>query len=91
MRNSGPGRCGPADPDNPNRTRFLPWSRNPHATRFAIDIDDDGDAVPEALRERLFLPLVTGRDQGSGFGLAVVSRLPVPTVGVVEYLPTAWR
>lgn len=56
-----------------------------HAVR--IDIDDDGDGVPEALRERLFLPLVTGRDQGSGFGLAVVQQIARAHGGVVEYLP----
>jgi two-component system, NtrC family, nitrogen regulation sensor histidine kinase GlnL len=56
-----------------------------HAVR--IDVDDDGDGVPEALRDRLFLPLVTGRDQGSGFGLAVVQQIARGHGGLVEYLP----
>lgn len=36
-----------------------------------IDVCDDGPGVPEALRESLFLPFVTGRDEGTGLGLPV--------------------
>ena len=56
-----------------------------HAVR--IDVDDDGEGVPDSLRDRLFLPLVTGRDQGSGFGLAVVQQIARGHGGLVEYLP----
>lgn len=37
-----------------------------------VDITDNGPGVPEALRERIFFPLVTGRAEGSGLGLALV-------------------
>lgn len=56
-----------------------------HAVR--IEIDDDGDGVPEALRDRLFLPLVSGRDQGTGFGLAVVQNIARAHQGLVEFEP----
>ncbi len=56
-----------------------------HAVR--IDIDDDGQGVPEALRDRLFLPLVTGRDQGSGFGLAVAQQIARMHRGLIEFEP----
>jgi len=58
-----------------------------HAVR--IDIDDDGQGVPEALRDRLFLPLVTGRDQGSGFGLAVAQQIARMHRGLIEFEPLA--
>lgn len=41
--------------------------------RLALDlhVEDNGPGVPEALRERIFHPLVSGRDGGSGLGLTL--------------------
>jgi two-component system, NtrC family, nitrogen regulation sensor histidine kinase GlnL len=58
-----------------------------HAVR--IDIDDDGSGVDAGLRDRLFLPLVSGRSDGSGFGLAIVQQIVRTHGGLVEYLPLA--
>ncbi|MGY6555520.1 MAG: two-component system sensor histidine kinase NtrB [Wenzhouxiangella sp.] len=54
-----------------------------HAVR--IEIHDDGRGVPETLRQRLFLPLVSGRDQGSGFGLAIAQQIARAHGGLIEY------
>jgi two-component system, NtrC family, nitrogen regulation sensor histidine kinase GlnL len=56
-----------------------------HAVR--IDVDDDGQGVAPELRDRLFLPLVSGRSDGSGFGLAIVQQIVRAHGGLVEYLP----
>ena len=56
-----------------------------HAVR--IEIRDDGHGVPAHLRERLFLPLVSGRDQGSGFGLAIAQQIARAHGGLIEYHP----
>jgi two-component system, NtrC family, nitrogen regulation sensor histidine kinase GlnL len=50
-----------------------------------IEIEDDGPGVPEALRETLFYPLVTGRAGGSGLGLAVAQELVSRHDGLIEY------
>lgn len=43
--------------------------------RVVIRVRDDGSGVPDAIRDRLFDPYVTGRADGSGLGLAIASRL----------------
>ena len=40
-----------------------------------FEIGDDGPGIPEDLRGRLFLPFVTGREEGTGLGLAFVDRV----------------
>ena len=40
-----------------------------------LDVIDDGEGVPEVLRESLFLPLVSGRSDGNGLGLAVAQEI----------------
>lgn len=38
---------------------------------LAVDVADNGPGVPEALREKIMYPLVTGRAEGSGLGLSL--------------------
>ena len=47
------------------------------AVRLALRLDviDDGVGVPEHLRETLFLPLVSGRADGTGLGLALAQEI----------------
>lgn len=39
--------------------------------RLLIRVRDDGDGVPEALRQQLFEPFVSGHADGTGLGLAI--------------------
>lgn len=39
---------------------------------LALDVLDNGPGIPEAIRDRIFFPLVTGRAEGSGLGLSLV-------------------
>ncbi|QKK01593.1 MAG: hypothetical protein HND55_02350 [Pseudomonadota bacterium] len=57
----------------------------PSRHAVCIDIDDNGGGVPDVLRDRLFLPLVSGRDHGSGFGLAIVQQIARAHGGLVEH------
>ena len=44
-----------------------------HRHRLALDLHvvDDGPGVPEDIRDRIFYPLVSGREGGSGLGLTL--------------------
>lgn len=52
-----------------------------------LDIEDDGCGVPEALRSMLFLPLVTGRRDGTGLGLALAQQIAAAHEGLLSYAP----
>lgn len=39
---------------------------------LALEVLDNGPGIPEAIRDRIFFPLVTGRAEGSGLGLSLV-------------------
>ena len=56
-----------------------------HAMALRVEIVDDGRGVPEALAEHLFLPLVSGRAEGSGVGLALSQQVAREHRGSLTY------
>ena len=52
-----------------------------------LDIKDNGCGVPESLRSMLFLPLVTGRRDGTGLGLALSQQIAAAHQGLLTYAP----
>ena len=55
------------------------------ATVLRLEVVDDGRGVPEDLAERLFLPLVSGRAEGSGLGLALAQQVAREHRGSLAY------
>jgi two-component system nitrogen regulation sensor histidine kinase GlnL len=54
--------------------------------RLALElhIQDNGPGVPEAIRDRIFFPLVTGREGGSGLGLTLAQTFVQQHQGTIE-------
>ena len=56
-----------------------------HPLVLRLDIADDGRGVPDDLAERLFLPLVSGRADGTGLGLALAQQVAREHRGSLAY------
>ena len=52
--------------------------------RRLIAVSDNGPGVPEADRERIFEPYVTGKSDGTGLGLAIVKKIVLDHGGTLE-------
>jgi two-component system nitrogen regulation sensor histidine kinase GlnL len=54
--------------------------------RLALElhIEDNGPGIPEALRDRIFYPLVSGREGGSGLGLTLAQTFVQQHQGSIE-------
>ena len=49
-----------------------------------VEIIDDGPGIPDDIREQIFYPLVSGREGGSGLGLAVAQTLVAQNHGTID-------
>ena len=56
-----------------------------HRLVASVQFEDNGPGVPEQLRDTLFYPLVTGRADGTGLGLAVAQDLVARHDGLIEF------
>ena len=56
-----------------------------HRLAVRVEIADDGRGVPEDLTERIFLPLVSGRAEGSGLGLPLAQQIAREHGGSLGY------
>jgi signal transduction histidine kinase len=56
----------------------------PHRTVAIIRIRDNGPGMPEAVREKIFQPFYTTKDEGTGLGLSIALRIIEEHKGQVE-------
>ena len=56
--------------------------------QLCLTVRDDGEGVPEFIRERLFEPFVTGRADGTGLGLAIVREIARAHGGEARLIPS---
>ncbi|MEZ5478829.1 MAG: nitrogen regulation protein NR(II) [Thiolinea sp.] len=56
-----------------------------HKLVLKADICDNGAGVPEHLKDKIFLPMVSGHAEGSGLGLAIAQSLLSQRGGLIQY------
>ena len=56
-----------------------------HRLIASLQVEDTGPGVPRHLRSSIFYPLVTGRANGTGLGLAVAQELVTRNGGIIEF------
>jgi len=65
--------------------RQVTIARQRHKLALELQVIDDGPGVPGDIRDRVFNPLVSGREGGSGIGLALAQTYVQNHGGVVEF------
>ena len=64
--------------------RRLTINRQLHRLALVLHIEDNGPGIPESIRDRIFYPLVSGRDGGSGLGLTLAQTFVQQHQGTIE-------
>jgi two-component system nitrogen regulation sensor histidine kinase GlnL len=59
-------------------------NRSLHRLALVLHIEDNGPGIPESIRDRVFYPLVSGRDGGSGLGLTLAQTFVQQHQGSIE-------
>jgi two-component system nitrogen regulation sensor histidine kinase GlnL len=59
--------------------------RQRHKLALELQVVDDGPGVPEEIQDRIFNPLVSGREGGTGLGLSLAQTFVQYHGGVVEF------
>ena len=64
--------------------RQVTLARQRFKLALELQVTDNGPGIPEELRERIFYPLVSGRDGGSGLGLTLAQTFVQQHHGTIE-------
>lgn len=64
--------------------RQMTLARQRHPLVLVLQIIDNGPGVPEAIRDRIFHPLVSGRDGGTGLGLSLAQTFVQQHGGAID-------
>jgi two-component system nitrogen regulation sensor histidine kinase GlnL len=69
------------------RTRILrqvTFGKQRYRLALELHVMDNGPGIPEAIKDRIFFPLVSGRDGGSGLGLTLAQTFVQQHHGLIE-------
>jgi len=87
VRNAAQALATTGDPAIVLKTRvarYVTLSRKLHRLALEVDVEDNGPGVLPALRERMFYPLVSGREGGSGLGLTIAQTYVAQHGGTID-------
>jgi two-component system nitrogen regulation sensor histidine kinase GlnL len=59
--------------------------RHRHKLALELQVVDDGPGIPEEIQDRIFNPLVSGREGGTGLGLSLAQTFVQYHQGVIEF------
>jgi len=66
-------------------TRQVTLAKKRYRLALALQITDDGPGIPDTIRDKIFFPLVSGREDGHGLGLTLAQTFVNQHHGTIEY------
>ena len=64
--------------------RQVTFGKQRYRLALELHVIDNGPGVPEELRDRMFYPLVSGRDGGTGLGLTLAQTFVQQHLGTID-------
>jgi two-component system nitrogen regulation sensor histidine kinase GlnL len=64
--------------------RYVTLARKRYRLALAVAIADNGPGIPDAIKDKIFYPLVSGREGGSGLGLTIAQTFVAQHNGTIE-------
>jgi len=65
--------------------RYVTLAKKRHRLALALTIEDNGPGIPDGIRDRIFYPLVSGREGGTGLGLTLAQTFVAQHNGTIEF------
>ncbi len=65
--------------------RQIVFHKKKHATAIRIDIEDNGPGIPLNIQDKIFYPLVSGNEKGSGLGLPLSQNIVAQHKGMITF------
>ena len=68
--------------------RYVTLAKKRRRLALAVAVEDNGPGIPPAIRDKIFYPLVSGREGGSGLGLTIAQTFVAQHNGTIEWTST---
>jgi two-component system nitrogen regulation sensor histidine kinase GlnL len=65
-------------------TRQVTFGKQRYRLALELHVIDNGPGVPESIKDRIFFPLISGREGGSGLGLTLAQTFVQQHHGMIE-------